>query len=285
MPPRPLFSLLFCFFLLLSPAGVSVCRSAEPAKGVSPPAASADPSLAELSITLRSYIVRKVAGQVYETKREGRQDKSATGGSLGKSQGEPHSAAIKPPRKDGTWRTVRISAPQVAERLTLSLDHVQQPEPGRMLFDVVLTCPTHIEVEQQLWKDGIRIYSGSARARLRVHLALACELTTRLDWNAKLLPDGVFRLRVVHADLSYDQFVLEHVAGLGGDAAKLVGQVLKTIVHQWRPSLEREWLAKANAAIEKAADTKEIRIGVGSLLKSKAKPAPAEDKAVPKQPG
>jgi hypothetical protein len=33
-------------------------------------------------------------------------------------------------------------------------------------------------------------------------------------------------------------------------------------MHQWHPSFERDLLAKADAAIVKAGDTKEIRIGL-----------------------
>jgi hypothetical protein len=38
---------------------------------------------------------------------------------------------------------------------------------------------------------------------------------------------------------------------------------------QWHPHVERDLLAKANAAIVKAADTREVRLSLGNLLKSK----------------
>ncbi len=36
---------------------------------------------------------------------------------------------------------------------------------------------------------------------------------------------------------------------------------------KFKPDLERDLLAKANAAIVKAADTKEVRVSLGGLLK------------------
>jgi hypothetical protein len=77
----------------------------------------------------------------------------------------------------------------------------------------------------------------------------------------------IFRLHAVRSDLTYSHLVVEHILGVGGDLAKLLGEAIQHGIHRWRPSLERNLLNKANAAIEKAADTKEIRIGLGSLLR------------------
>jgi hypothetical protein len=84
-----------------------------------------------------------------------------------------------------------------------------------------------------------------------------------------LLPDAVFRLRVVESDLGYDNLVVEHTAGVGGEAAKVLGDAFIGGVRLWKPSLERRLLAKANEAIVKAADTKEVRLGVTSLIGKK----------------
>src|SRR5262249_20127145 len=147
------------------------------------------------------------------------------------------------------------------------LRNIEHPDPGRTTFDVFLAFEARVDYEQQKWKAGLRLYSGSARARLRVQLALQCELLTRLEWNNKLTPDAVLRLHVVRSNLGYSNLVVERIAGVGGDTAKLIGEAIQRGLCRWRPSLERDLLAKANGAIEKAADTKEIRIGLASLLK------------------
>ena len=125
-----------------------------------------------------------------------------------------------------------------------------------------------VEFEEWIWESGIRLYSGSLRARMRVHLHLDCEVTVRLEPSKTFLPDAVFRLRVVKANLSYDQLVVEHIAGIGGSGAKLLGEAVHGALKQWHPSLERDLLAKANAAIVKAGDTREVKLSLASLLKS-----------------
>jgi hypothetical protein len=102
------------------------------------------------------------------------------------------------------------------------------------------------------------------RARLRIKLTLRCEVTARVEANGAQLPDMIFRLRVTQADTNYDHFVTEHIAGLGGDAARLLGDTLQKTLHH---SLEKRVLPKANAAIVKAGDTKDIRLSLASILK------------------
>jgi hypothetical protein len=74
-------------------------------------------------------------------------------------------------------------------------------------------------------------------------------------------------VKVTEAKLFYEKLVIEHTAGIGGDAAKLLGDAVIDMVKQAKPSLERDLLKKANAAIVKAADTKEIRVSLEAFLK------------------
>jgi hypothetical protein len=45
--------------------------------------------------------------------------------------------------------------------------------------------------------------------------------------------------------------------------------VARANLHIWRPSLEHRLIDKANAAIVKAGDTKEVRLGIGKLFERK----------------
>ncbi len=89
-----------------------------------------------------------------------------------------------------------------------------------------------------------------------------------------MLSDFIFRIRVTKSDLHFENIVLEHVAGVGGEGAKLLGDAVKHSLRQWHPSLERELLAKANAAIVKSGDTKEVRLSVFNLMKNQGQLSP-----------
>jgi hypothetical protein len=174
-------------------------------------------------------------------------------------------------RNHGRWRRVRVSGRGVRDTLIVDLRDLQQPGGGRTTFSLYVSFDAVAELERQNWKMGVRVHSGSTRARFRVRLTLHCEATTRLEKGKDFLPDAVFRLRVVRSDLRYDNVVVEHTAGVGGEAAKVLGDAVIDGLRQWKPSLEQNLVAKANAAIVKAADTKEIRVNLLDLFSGQKK--------------
>jgi hypothetical protein len=172
-------------------------------------------------------------------------------------------------QNDGIWRKIHVTAVDPGKNLKLAVKNVQQPEKGRTTFDMVITLQARIDFEQQIWTRGTRLYSGETRARCRPLVVLKCESTSRVEKTGGLLPDVVFRMRVLDAKLSYDEFKVEHTAGVGGDVAKVIGDAVHETVKLWMPSLEKDLKEKANKAIVKAGDTKEVRLGLGKLLDGK----------------
>lgn len=176
-------------------------------------------------------------------------------------------------KNDGTWRKIRATADNLPDTLVLDIRNLKERETGRLTFDVFLAFDLKLHYEQQNWESGVRLYSGSARARVRVKVLLGCEMIARLEDGGSVLPDAVFRLRVARARVDYDNLAVEHIAGLGGEAAQLIGDTIKGSLDKWHPSLERELMTKASAAIVKSADTKEVRLSVAKLLNRRGPPA------------
>ena len=173
----------------------------------------------------------------------------------------------KVPKNDGVWKRVRVTTQELPRSLSLAITDFQAIDGERSTFKVLLTLQVGVEYEQQNWDLGVRMWSGSVRARLQLHVALDCESLLRTEPGKGLLPDLVFRLRVTKAQVSYDHLVVEHIAGIGGTAARLLGDALHSGLRQWKPSIERNLLARTEAAIVRAADTREVRIGLGGLVK------------------
>ncbi|HMF14511.1 MAG TPA: hypothetical protein VKE94_19480 [Gemmataceae bacterium] len=182
-----------------------------------------------------------------------------------------HPEKVIKQKKDGDWRKTRLTADNLADTLVFDLRGLQSPEPGRVTFTIFLSFDASVRSDHQKWNEGTKLWNTTLKARMRVKLALDCELTARLDDKGELLPDAVIRLHATKADLKYDNLVVEHAAGLGGAAAKLIGDAAHRIVNEFKPSLERDLLAKADAAIVKAADTKEIHVKLSDLLVRKAR--------------
>jgi hypothetical protein len=173
------------------------------------------------------------------------------------------------PRNHGEWRKVRITGQNLQRTLDMKVSNVKNIDADKQTFKAFLTMQMGVSYEQQNWQSGLRLWSGSVQARAQIKAELDCENTLKLELDKNGLPDFVLRLRVTNAKLTYDKLVFEHVNGIGGDGAKLIGKAAHEALKRWRPSIERDLLKRANDAIVKAADTKEIRFGFGSLLKTK----------------
>jgi hypothetical protein len=235
-----------------------------------------------LSGALRGYLAHHMSPTLYEAAPDwGHTTRVANGLKWTGKQLPLHPHIHYSEKNDGDWRKVVVSTTNLPDTLVLEIRNIQQPGLDRVTFDIFLAFDAHVDYEHQRWESGIRLYAAGAKARLRIKAHLSCEASARLEPSGKLLPDAVIQLHVAKADVTYDNLVVEHVAGVGGEAAKLIGDSLVGGMRQWRPSLEKELLAKADAAVVKAGDTREVRIRLAQLFDVKKRPA-VKDSATPR---
>jgi hypothetical protein len=220
-----------------------------------------------LAGSLRGYLVRSLPEPLYERSAGWGRRVPAPNGIKWNGKLLPLRPEITHTEKNqGVWRKARVTAINPADSLVFDLRDLRNPDAGRMTFSAFIAFDARLEYTRQRWASGVKLSDGSMRARFRVKMTLDCEATARLEPNGLLLPEAVFRLRVVDAKVQVENFVVEHVAGLGGEAAKLIGDTVKGGLEQWHPSLERELLDRAQAAIVKSGDTKEVRLSLAKLL-------------------
>jgi len=174
-------------------------------------------------------------------------------------------------KNHGEWRKIQMRAPNLADNLVFDIRNLQRPESGKLAFDIFMSMDTEIEYEQQNWANGLRLYSGSATVDARLKLNLQCELTTRLEKSESVVPDLIVGIKIIEAHLAYDNLKTEHIAGVGGEAARVLGDAVKGGLDKWKPDMERDLLAKADAAIVKAGQAKEVRLSVSELIEGKLK--------------
>ncbi len=227
-----------------------------------PPESVAAAEVRELEKTLRDLLLKNLPEPIVKSASGwGKQQDVVVGGRL---KGMP----IKELRNDGTWRRMSVSASNPAQTLAIGITDAIYPDPGRLTFTAMIGLDCRLKFEQQLWQNGLRLYSGETRGRCRAALLLKCEVVSRTEKKpGSLLPDVVFRVRATEAQLFYQDVVIEHTAGIGGDGAKLLGEATLYTLKHAKPDVERDLLTKANAAIVKAADSKELRVSFDALVK------------------
>lgn len=221
-----------------------------------------------LTVVVRELLLKNLPDPLVEAGHDwGKQKDAVVGLTWHKLRAEPRRAA----RNDGHWEHLRVQAINPQQTLSLGVKNLASPGPGRTTFDAAIALDVRLTYDPQIWKSGIRYYSGETRARCRAVVKLVCELTNRTESRpGSVLPDVVVRIRVTDAEVSYHDLVCEHAAGVGGDAAKAIGEAVRAVLKKLKPDLERDLLAKADAAVVKAADTKEVRVEFDKLLSGKA---------------
>jgi hypothetical protein len=229
--------------------------------------ANLDGNSKNLAASLRSVMITFLPSPLYEDHSHWDKQKLVTNGLTWKSDGlllKPHKQLKL--ENDGLWWRIKVTAPRLEDSLIVDIRDVERPSSDRMLFTAFFRLDAEVDYDRQRWESGVRLWSGGARARLRLQMTVRCEFTSRVEPNGTFFPDTVFRLRVVSSDVRYDHLEITHLAGVGGDLARILGDAALSTARQVKPSLERHLLDKANAAILKAGDSKEVRVSLSGLL-------------------
>ena len=175
---------------------------------------------------------------------------------------------MKGERNHGKWRKIKVMTDHMPESLIVQVKNLERVDGETTRFDLYVSFDGRAEVRQQKWDRGSKWYDMQVRARFKLHLKMTCELSARWE-AAKFPPELVVRMKASNTDFRYDHVKVEHVAGIGGEAAEWIGEAVMETMKVVKPSLEKDLLAKANAAVEKAGSLKEFRIGVEGVKKKR----------------
>jgi hypothetical protein len=168
---------------------------------------------------------------------------------------------------DGLWRRFAVTARKPDETLAVGVTEMTRPELNTTLLTVTVAMDVNFRMEQQLWKRGLMLYSGETRGHCKSALKLKTIVVNKSEVKpGALLPEVTLTIKVTDAKLFYDDVVIDHTAGLDGQDAQAVGQLVIELVKAIKPDLEKQLLEKANAAILKELASKDIKVQLDKLL-------------------
>jgi hypothetical protein len=242
-------------------------------------ALTTDPIEAEaLTKVLRDLLAKNLPDPVTKSNHNWGQQKAVTTNVRHRDGMKPWTEQVEEMRNDGTWRRSEVRLPD-RDKIALAVTELSHPEEGKMLVTVgVVAERVELMFEQQIWRKGLRLYSGETRGHCKGGLVLKAEITTKAEPKpGSLLPNIVLKVHVISAELYYDKLVVDHTAGLGGEAAKALGEFTIGIIKAVKPHLEKDLLEKAQASIVKAAQKNELTLTLDKLMAAKPK-------AIPKKP-
>ncbi|MCU0706647.1 MAG: hypothetical protein MUF18_22055 [Fimbriiglobus sp.] len=254
---------------LISPA-IAAAQTSPPLKAPTP--AEQPTQTKQLSDTLHKLLLANLPDPIVRTEHNWDHQREVFDGLKWERKGimrfRPH--VVKEMKNDGRWERVTVQAHDATKTLKLTTSNLRTDDQGNTLFDAVVQTDVKLKYENQLWAMGARLYAGETRAKCTTGVTMTVEVSSRTEFApGATLPTVVLRVRVTEAKLSYWDLVCEHTLGVGGDAAKVIGNAVYDVMKKLKPDMEKGLLEKANAAIVKAADTKEVRVELGKLLSGK----------------
>jgi hypothetical protein len=186
----------------------------------------------------------------------------------------PNRVAPELPRElfnDGLWRRFTVSARDPEKTLAIGFTEMVRPAPDKMNVTVTVALDIDFRMEQQMWVRGRQLYSGETRGHCKTAVQLKAHVVQKtVPKPGSFVPDLMLTITTTEAKLFYDKLVIDHTAGLDGEAAEKVSGLVIDLIKKLMPDLEKQLLDKGGEAIVKAAGTKEIKLELDKLMKSGA---------------
>ena len=168
---------------------------------------------------------------------------------------------------DGLWRRFTVSARDPEKTFAVGFAELVRPAADQLNVTLNVALDIDFRMEQQLWLRGRQLYSGETRGHCKGAVQLKAVVNHKTEFKpGTLLPEITLKVTTTDAKIFYDGLTIDHTAGLDGEDAKKVGDLVIDLIKKVKPDLEKQLLEKGNAAIVKAAGTKEIKLELDKLM-------------------
>lgn len=172
-------------------------------------------------------------------------------------------------RNHGNWERMKLVCPDLPHRLSVVVDNLRLAGPEHIRFTVQVEVPADLEYEKQIWQNGLQIFVGHARGRVRFKNEITLESPVKIDGRIISPQPGDFKL--CHATIASFDFVPEHVNGVGGDLAQMTGgHFQRTFHNHYQAGFEREVHERIKAAVVGSSQSVDFAAGWSRLLASMA---------------
>jgi hypothetical protein len=161
-------------------------------------------------------------------------------------------------RNHGNWEKSRVIARDVPQRLKVNVGWLCSTGDNRMNFNFHLALPADLELRQQVWQNGVQVFTSHLRSRF--------QLSAHLSMEAEVQPGKVVRLQLVRGSYSCNHFVAENVNGLGGDLARWLDNGAGRSFKPWQPAVLSDFQNQVASALGAAGAVPEVQACVGELL-------------------
>lgn len=173
----------------------------------------------------------------------------------------------------GSWQKFNVSLVDPKNRFSVSVKNMREADEGKVAFD--LHCRSDLKIDGRIaqWVKGVQLYSLSLDGKARVKLAVTIELETVMDVT-KFPPDLIFRPRATAAQLDVEDFRIDRISKIGGEASQQATRWVRRAIDEKIEAEEAKLVEKINADLKK--NEKKLRLSLHDAVSSKWSDAATE---------
>lgn len=166
----------------------------------------------------------------------------------------------------GSWQKFNVSLVDPENRFSVSVKNMREALEGKVAFD--LHCRSDLKIDGRIaqWVKGVQLYSLSLDGKARVKLAVTIELETVMDVT-KFPPDLIFRPRATAAHLNVEDFRIDRISKIGGEASQQATRWARRAIEEKVEAEEAKLVDKINADLKK--NEKKLRLSLHDAVSSK----------------
>lgn len=168
-------------------------------------------------------------------------------------------------RNHGNWQKAKVVVVEVPKGIKVAIFALATPAEDRVTLGVRVSFPARLELEQQIWQNGILVYSDHVRSRFQLSGALEVEAEMLPVKDGTPATEGV-RWRLARGRYACEQFVAENVGGLGGDVARLLDSGAGRSFKPWQPAILDEFQNRVAPIVGAAGRESVVRSKLPALF-------------------
>ncbi len=170
--------------------------------------------------------------------------------------------------RHGRWirYAVHLRDPTDPRRLNIRITHAEQGPDQRIRFAAQVDTVLDVELQQERWNLGTRLFSVSVQAEATLRMLIAGDVGFELDFT-QIPPDILADPHIASTELSLVDLKVDRISKIGGEVAESIGDVVKRIIRQeYLPGQQAAITHKLNAQIDRRRDR--LRLGASQWLSS-----------------
>lgn len=139
-------------------------------------------------------------------------------------------------RNHGNWQKAKVVVHDVPHRIQANVGSLLSTAENRMSFTIHVTMPARLDLQQQIWQNGVQVFAEHIHSRLQLaaHLQMEVEIEPA---KVGATPETGVRLRLVRGTYACENFVAENVGGLGGELARWLDNGAGRSFKAWQPAV------------------------------------------------